>query len=218
MSTYVLMKLLESAPGRYDRGIAILTLGRMSAVYDRLAAEIQSGQRVLDVGCGSGALALRAAHRGARVKAIDINPAMLEMAQHKVKAAGLSEKIELAEMGVAELPGEKPASFDVIASILCFSELSEDEIDFTLKEIKRILKPGGVFLLADEVQPRNVFCKFLNGLIRIPLVILTYLISQTTTRALKNLPVKVEQAGFRITSLKRSKLQDFAEIRAAKLN
>ncbi len=218
MSTYVLMKLLESAPRRYDRGIAILTLGRMGAVYDRVAAEIQAGQRVLDIGCGSGALALRAARRGATVKGIDVNPEMLEIAAQRVAEAGLSEKIDLAEMGVAELSGEKTLSFDVVASILCFSELSEDEINFTLKEIKRILKPGGVLLLADEVKPRSSFCKLFNGLIRIPLVIITYLISQTTTHALKNLPEKVEQAGFRISALKLSKLQDFAEIRAVKPN
>ncbi|HUW96689.1 MAG TPA: class I SAM-dependent methyltransferase, partial [Anaerolineae bacterium] len=38
MSTYVLMRILESAPSRYDRGLRILTLGRLDRAYDRLAS------------------------------------------------------------------------------------------------------------------------------------------------------------------------------------
>ncbi len=53
MSTYVLMRIRESAPNRYDRGIAILTLGKLGDVYDRLVSKIEHGQRVLDIGCGT---------------------------------------------------------------------------------------------------------------------------------------------------------------------
>ena len=73
MSTYVLMRILESAPRRYDLGIRLLTLTRLDKAYDRLAGYIERGQRVLDLGCGTGALTLRAAQRGAKVKGIDIN-------------------------------------------------------------------------------------------------------------------------------------------------
>jgi 2-polyprenyl-3-methyl-5-hydroxy-6-metoxy-1,4-benzoquinol methylase len=76
MSAYVLMRILESAPSRYDRGISILTFGRLGEAYDRLALYILSGQQVLDLGSGTGALALRAAQRGARVKGIDINSSL----------------------------------------------------------------------------------------------------------------------------------------------
>lgn len=81
MPTYVLMKVLESAPNRYDRGIRILTLGELDEAYDRLTSHIKPGQIVLDVGCGTGALTVRAAMRGARVKGIDVNPQMLEIAR-----------------------------------------------------------------------------------------------------------------------------------------
>lgn len=81
MSTYVLMKVLESAPSRYDAGIRLLTLGKVDEVYARLASHIKDGQRVLDIGCGTGALTLRAAQQGAKVKGIDINAQMLEIAQ-----------------------------------------------------------------------------------------------------------------------------------------
>ncbi|HKJ24143.1 MAG TPA: methyltransferase domain-containing protein, partial [Myxococcota bacterium] len=84
MSTYVLMRILESAPHRYDFGMRLLTLGGVGRAYDRLAARVEEGQRVLDVGCGTGALTLRMARRGARVKAIDVSAEMLEMAAQRV--------------------------------------------------------------------------------------------------------------------------------------
>ena len=61
MRTFVLMKILESAPERYDAGIWLLTLGAITKSYDRLAKNIHPGQHVLDLGCGTGALAIRAA-------------------------------------------------------------------------------------------------------------------------------------------------------------
>ena len=64
--TYVLMRILESAPRRYDLGICLLSLGRLARAYDRLANRIEPGQHVLDLGCGTGVLTLRAAPRGAK--------------------------------------------------------------------------------------------------------------------------------------------------------
>ncbi len=66
------MKIFESAPDRYDKGIRILTLGRLDKVYNHLTSYIKSGQRVLDIGCGTGALTLRAAQRSSKVKGIDV--------------------------------------------------------------------------------------------------------------------------------------------------
>lgn len=216
MSTYVLMKILESAPSRYDKGIHMLTFGRLNGVYDRLTAQIKKGQRVLDIGCGTGAMTLRAAMRGAKVKGIDINPQMLEIAQKRARKAGLIENVEFSEQGVAELSSEKPESYNVMTSGLCFSELSEDEIIYTLKELKRILKPGGLLLIADEVCPDKLTKRLLNFWLRWPLVILTYLITQTTTHAVENLPEKVRKASFSIQSIRLTKRENFIELVASK--
>ncbi len=212
MSTYVVMKILESAPSRYDRGIRLLTLGRLGKVYDRLISHVQRGQRVIDLGCGTGALTLRAAQKGANVKAIDVNPQMLEIAQKRATEAGLAQNIELCEIGVAELGDEQSESYDVVMSGLCFSELTEDELNYTLKEVKRILKPGGFLLVADEVRPRSIPMRLVNWLVRLPLVIITYLITQTTTSAVKDLPDKVKRAGLSIESISLSKMQNFIEL------
>jgi len=216
MSTYVLMKILESAPFRYDRGIRLLTLGRVDKAYDRLAAYIMPGQRVLDLGCGTGALSLRAAQRGATVKGIDVNAQMLEIAGQRVEAADLTDAVELCEIGVTELGSEVDRGYDVVVSSLCFSELTEGERIYALKETYRVLKPGGLLLLADEVLPRGPIRLLVHWLIRLPLTVITYVLTQTTTRAVRHLPEQVRTAGFTVELIRLNALADFVELTAVK--
>jgi len=155
-----------------------------------LVSYIKRGQKVLDIGCGTGALTIRAAQKGAKVKGFDINPQMLEVVRNRMHEAKLSENVELCEMGVAELEKEYSESYDVVMSGLCFSELTGDELNYALKEIKRILKPGGLLLVADEVVPKNPLKRIINWLVRAPLKLIPYLITQTTTSTIKNLPLQ----------------------------
>lgn len=212
MSTYILMKILESAPSRYDAGIRLLTLGKLDKAYDRLTSLIKKGDRVLDLGCGTGALTLKAAQRGAKVRGIDINLQMLEIAQARAKEAHLTQNIEFMEMGVVELDKEETADFDVVMSGLCFSELTEDELTYTLKEVKRILRPGGLLLAADEVVPRKIFKKIMSLLFRAVLKMVVFIVTQTSTRAVDNLPEKVKKAGFNIVSAKLNRSENFLEL------
>ncbi len=217
MSTLLLMKLFESTPSRYERGIRCLTRGRLDCVYDRLADHVKTGDRILDIGCGTGALSLRAAKRGARVKAIDINPGMLDRAQSKAKEGNLSQSVEFVEMGVAELGKEEDQSYDAVMSGLCLSELTDGELDHTLKEVHRILKPGGLFLVVDEVRPKSFFRRFINSLFRALLKAFVFLISGTTTRALKDFESRIEREGFRIISSQLNKGQNFLEVVVKKI-
>lgn len=154
--------------------------------------------------------------RGALVKGIDINPQMLEIARRNVEKLALTHKVELCEMGVAELDTEASESYDAVMAGLCFSELGEDELRYALREIMRILKPGGLLLIADETVPGNPLKRIIVLLIRIPLLLITYLFTQTTTRAVKNLLGKVEEEGFVIESIRWSWMEDFVEIIARK--
>jgi ubiquinone/menaquinone biosynthesis C-methylase UbiE len=216
MSTYILMRILESAPSRYELGIRLLTLGRLEKAYDRLASRIVRGQRVLDLGCGTGALTLRAAQRGAKIKGIDINAQMLETAWQRVREAGLTETVNLVEMGVAELDSEETESYDAVMSGLCFSELNEHELAYTLKQVVRILKPGGLLLVADEVKPRNPLCRLIHSLIRAPLAVFTYLITQQTTHAVAGLSDNLTGAGLSVLSVDSNFLGSFSAVVAQK--
>lgn len=206
------MKILESAPNRYDRGIYILTLGKLDKIYNRLTSYVKKGQKVIDLGCGTGALTLKAVQKGAKVKGIDINLQMLEIAEKKAKKLNVSQNIELFEMGVTDLEKEKSGNYDVVMSGLCFSELTKNELIFTLKEVKRILKPGGLLLIADEVRPKNIFKKILNEIIRFPWKIITYIITQTTTHVIDNLPKKIKESGLSIELVKLNNIENFIEV------
>jgi demethylmenaquinone methyltransferase/2-methoxy-6-polyprenyl-1,4-benzoquinol methylase len=210
------MKVLESAPSRYDRGIRLLTLGRIDQAYDRLASLIQPDQRVLDLGCGTGALSLRAAQKGATVRGIDPNPEMLDIAQTRAEAASLDQAIQFCEMGVAELDGESPQSYDVVTSGLCLSELTEDERGYAIGQAYRLLKSGGLLLVADEVVPRHPIKRLLHWLVRAPLAVVVYLLTQTTTHPLRALPQALQRAGFELQAARWSALEDWIELVARK--
>jgi len=210
------MRILESAPDRYDAGMRLLSFGKLDRAYDRLATHVSAGARVLDIGCGTGALALRAAGRGAQVKGIDVSARMLEIAARRAREAGLSNSVELEEMGVALLDGEAAGSYDAVMSGLCFSELSDDEITYTLGQVRRILRPGGLLLLADEVRPRKRATRIAGAFVRSLLVALAYVVAGRTTRAVECLPERVSAAGLAVESTVTSVLGSFCEVVARK--
>ena len=211
-----MMRILESAPHRYDLGIRLLTFGAVGPAYDRLVSHVDEGDRVLDVGCGTGALALRAAEKGAHVKGIDVNTEMLAVAKDKISKAQYSGQVELEEKGVAELDQEPSETYDVVMSGLCLSELSEDELGYAFQQALRILKPGGLLLVADEVPPVNIGTRWIHRLVRAPLALATYLVSGQTTRPLESLPARIEEAGFIMESSRATSMGSFMEVVASK--
>jgi demethylmenaquinone methyltransferase/2-methoxy-6-polyprenyl-1,4-benzoquinol methylase len=212
MSAYILMKVLESAPKYYERGIRRLTLGQVDRAYDRLVAHVQAEQRVLDIGCGTGMLTVRAAERGAHVRGIDVSARMLGQARMMVERSGRAGQVELVEMGVGELDREPEQGYQAVMSGLCFSELAAAERAFALAQAYRLLEPGGLLLVADEVVPQSPVRRILHAVVRFPLALLTYLLTQTSTRALAGLPQQVEQAGFVVQSYRLNRLHSFAEL------
>jgi demethylmenaquinone methyltransferase/2-methoxy-6-polyprenyl-1,4-benzoquinol methylase len=193
------MKVLESAPERYDRGMRILTLGRLGRVHKDIAARLEPGDRVLDVGCGTGALCVLLARKGVQVTGIDVSPAMLAQAAEQIEKECLAEEVTLVQLGAVDLDSEFPdSSFDAVVSTLVFSELSNDEIDYTLMECLRILRPEGQLLIADEVLPESGLGRVVTFFVRLPFVLLAFLLTQTTTHRVAGLNGKIERAGFRV--------------------
>jgi ubiquinone/menaquinone biosynthesis C-methylase UbiE len=197
--SYVYMKVLESAPERYERGMRVLTLGRIERVRAAIAARLRPGSRVLDLGCGTGALAVQLARKGCQVTGVDISPAMLAQAGQRVRQAGLEEQITLRQLGAVSLDSAfDDGSFDVVVSTLVFSELSDDEIAYTLAECWRVLRSRGKLLIADEVLPGSVLGRLATFLFRLPFLLVAFVLTQNTTHRVAGLGKRVEEAGFRI--------------------
>jgi demethylmenaquinone methyltransferase/2-methoxy-6-polyprenyl-1,4-benzoquinol methylase len=205
MSTYVYMRILESAPRRYDLGIRLLSLGRATAIYEAVAEAAVDGDRaprVLELGCGTGNLTRVLLARGALVTAVDQNPDMLEVAREKLGQA--DGRLVLREMAVVEIADRlSPESFDAVAATLLLSELSEDEQDYVLRAARRLLRPSGRLAVGDEVMQRGLLRRLGHACVRWPLAILTYVITQTTTSAVRDLGPRVTAAGFRVIEERR---------------
>ena len=216
VSTYVLMRILESSPRRYERGMRWLTFGRLDRAYDALAAEVDADATVLELGCGTGALTRRLARRGATVKGIDVNPEMLAIARAHVDDEQLCDRVTLVEAGIADLDEEPADSYDVVLAGLCLSELSPDELAYGLVEVRRILRPGGRLLVADEIRPARLGRRILHTILRVPLVVLTYLVTQQSTRAVRDLPERLGAAGLDVVSIQTTALGSFGTFVATK--
>ncbi len=194
----VFMKWLETSPTAYDRGIQLLTLGRIQRIKERIAnAYVHAGMRVLEIGCGTGTLTAMMAARGAEVTGIDASPSMLAEAERKVAQEGLEDHVTLKYMD-AVLIGERfpPASFDLIVSTLVFSELSPYEQRYILEACKTLLAPNGRLLIADEVIPTGALRRLFYYVVRLPLALLTWLLTRTSATALRDFESLLEQTGF----------------------
>lgn len=101
-------------------------------------AGVERAMRVLDVGCGTGVVAITAARLGARVTGIDLTPELLQRARENSRIAGLA--IEWLEGDVEELPFED-AQFDVVVSQ--FAHMFAPRPKVATFEMLRVLKPGG---------------------------------------------------------------------------
>jgi SAM-dependent methyltransferase len=101
-------------------------------------AEVAEGKRVLDVGCGTGVVAVTAARRGAKVFGLDLTPTLLERARHNASVAGVD--IDFVE-GDAEALPYPDASFDFVLSQ--FGHMFAPRPAVAVQEMLRVLKVGG---------------------------------------------------------------------------
>lgn len=198
MSSYVFMKVLESAAHRYDLGMRLLSLGRIDDLYARVAdLTATAGDRVLDIGCGTGGVALGCAVRGGHVTGIDANAEMLEVARSKADRVTISGSVEWLQLSAAEIEDRfAESTFDAVTACLVFSELSPDEQAYTLGTAMSRLRPGGLMVVADEVAPAARLPRTLHRLGRLPLELVTYLLTHTTTREVSGLGERLGAAGF----------------------
>ena len=122
-------------------------------------AELRPGQRLLDVGAGTGSFAVLVAraHPDVRVTGVDGDPKALAIARRKAQAAGAEIRFD---EGLGSALPYPDASFERVVSSLVFHHLTQDDKRATLREIHRVLVPGGSFLLVDFGLPAGAWNRF----------------------------------------------------------
>ena len=174
--------------GHYDQVVSLLTLGRrrrLRAMTIALA-RIQPGDRVLEVGCGTGDVAIAAcAPAGPRgsVSGIDAGMEMIAVARDKAARAGVSVDFRVEPIEALSYPD---ATFDIVLSSLMMHHLPDDLKRQGLAEIARVLKPGGRLLIVDVKRPSTRLGRILNRL----------MLHSRLKTAIQDLPAMLRDAGY----------------------
>ena len=131
----------------YDAMNRVMTVG-LDQRWRRLAVElvVQPGDRVLDACCGTGDLALEAERQGGQVVGLDFSERMLERARRK------SQTVEWLQGDLLALPFEG-GSFD--AATVGFGVRNVADLELGLRELRRVLRPGGRLAILEITQPRG---------------------------------------------------------------
>jgi ubiquinone/menaquinone biosynthesis C-methylase UbiE len=149
--------LIRWAP-YYDLVTNILMLGQAPRLRKTTVdqAQIESGDSVLDVGCGTGEVTLLAKGRAGNghVHGVDPAPEMIAVARRKAARKGLEIDFRV---GVIEALPFPDSSIDAVTSSLMMHHLPENLKLRGLREIYRVLKPGGRLLIADFMRPTGSF-------------------------------------------------------------
>jgi len=127
----------ESEPVATATKLKEAQLRKIDGVLDY--AGVASGTTLLEIGTGWGALALRAAQRGAYVTSVTLSTEQLEFARDQIARANLSEHVDLRLQDYREVEG----SFDAIVSVEMVEAVGEEYWPAYFSTIDRLLSPGG---------------------------------------------------------------------------
>src|SRR5271166_5032727 len=149
----------------YDMMLTVLTFGREQAFRESIldAGGVAPGNRVLDVGCGTGTLTLAAKRRvgpNAEVHGVDPSEEMIARAKTKAARQGLAVALDIASAQKLPFPD---ASFDVVLSSLMLHHLPEPSRKQAVAEMGRVLRPAGRLLIVELVRKPGLLSSLIPG-------------------------------------------------------
>jgi cyclopropane-fatty-acyl-phospholipid synthase len=121
------------------------TAQRQKLDYICRKLRLRRGERLLDIGCGWGALIMHAArHYGVEAVGITLSERQADLAADRIRAAGLDDRCRVELVDYREL--DESDSFDKLVSVGMFEHVAEEILPEYFRQAWRVLQPGGVFL------------------------------------------------------------------------
>jgi SAM-dependent methyltransferase len=143
-------------PALFDAYQAMIGVPRCHARLIAETLQVQSGERVLDIGCGVGA-SLRHVPDGARYVGIDVSEAYIRQARRRYKLRG-----EFICLDLAKVDGDQLGTFDRVFAFGVLHHLPDDLAQRVIELVGQVLRPGGRFMTIDPcyVQGQSRIAKW----------------------------------------------------------